>query len=169
MTALATRTEQWTPDWATHPGEHLAEYLETYGWSQAEFARLAGLTPKLVSTIIKGANPVTPDTAIKLERVLGVKANIWTNLQANWDLFHARAEEKASPETKAWLPQFPVKELKSRGCLPNTRDEGVLVDALLRLLGIGTPTAYQARVHGLAVQHRQSKAMLVFPVTSSPG
>ena len=163
MTALATRTEQWIPDWATHPGEHLAEYLETYGWSQAEFARLAGLTPKLVSTIIKGANPVTPDTAIKLERVLGVKANIWTNLQANWDLFHARAEEKASPETKAWLPQFPVKELKSRGCLPDTRDEGVLVDALLRLFGVGTPAAYKARVERLAVQHRQSKAHASVP------
>jgi HTH-type transcriptional regulator/antitoxin HigA len=158
MTALAIRTERWTPDWATHPGEHLAEYIEAQGLSQAEFARLAGLTPKLISTIINRANPVTPDTAIKLERVLGVRANLWTNLQANWDLFHARAKEKAAPETKSWLSQFPLKELKSRGYLPDTKDEGILVDFLLRLFGVGTPVAYQARVDGLAVQHRQSKA-----------
>lgn len=80
----------WTPDWATHPGEHLAETIEANGWSQAEFARLSGLTPKLVSTIIAGRNPVTPDTAVKLERVLDVKAEVWLNLQANWDLFQLR-------------------------------------------------------------------------------
>ena len=75
----------WSPDSATHPGEHLAEYLDVRGLSQAEFARLAGLTPKLVSTIIKGTNPVTPDTAIKLERVLGLKAKIWLGIQNDWD------------------------------------------------------------------------------------
>ncbi len=63
----------WQPNWATHPGEHLAEYIEANGWSQAEFARLAGLTPKLVSTIVSKVNPVTPETALRLERVLGVK------------------------------------------------------------------------------------------------
>jgi HTH-type transcriptional regulator/antitoxin HigA len=150
--------EQWTPGWATHPGEHLAEYIEANGWSQAEFARLAGLTPKLVSTIVKGTNPVTPYTAIKLERVLGVKAYIWMNLQANWDIFHARAAENSAPETKWWLSHFPVKELKERGCLPDTKNEGVLLDALLRLFGAGTSAAYEAKVRALAVHHRQSKA-----------
>jgi HTH-type transcriptional regulator / antitoxin HigA len=66
--------------------------LEARGWSQAEFARLAGLTPKLVSAIIKGSNPVTAETAIRLERVLGLKAYIWTRIQANWDLFQARKQ-----------------------------------------------------------------------------
>lgn len=79
----------WSPNRATHPGEHLAEHIKARGWSQAEFARFAELTPKLVSTIISGRNPVTPETAIKLERVLGMKAEIWVGLQSNWDLFQA--------------------------------------------------------------------------------
>jgi addiction module HigA family antidote len=78
------------PNWSTHPGEHIAEYLEENGWSQAELARRAGLTPKLVSEIINGKNPVTPETALKLERVLGLKAEVWLGLQSSWDLFHAR-------------------------------------------------------------------------------
>jgi HTH-type transcriptional regulator / antitoxin HigA len=45
------------------------------------------LSPKLVSAIIGGVNPLTAKIAIKLERVLGVKAYIWTGLQANWELF----------------------------------------------------------------------------------
>jgi len=62
--AALTHSEGWSPDWATHPGEHLAEYLEMRGWSQAEFARLADLTPKLVNTILKGNNPITTDTSV---------------------------------------------------------------------------------------------------------
>ncbi|TVR81404.1 MAG: addiction module antidote protein, HigA family [Rhodospirillales bacterium] len=85
----------WSPSWATHPGEHLAEQIEARGWSQAQLARAAGLTPKLVSTIIAGRNPVTPETAIKLERVLGLKAEIWARLQWNWDLTVARARERS--------------------------------------------------------------------------
>jgi len=89
---MTGRKQEWAPNWATHPGEHLLEHIEARGWSQAEFARLAGLTPKLVSAIIKGSTPVTAETAIRLERVLGLKAYIWTRIQANWDLFQARKQ-----------------------------------------------------------------------------
>lgn len=149
----------WTPDWATHPGEHLAEYLEARGWSQAEFARLADLTPKLVSEIINGKNPVTPDTAIKFERVLGLKDYIWLGLQRDWDLHQARKRAmEIAPEQKTWLARFPLKELKSQGLLPDTRNEGSLFDALLQLLGVGDPLAYVAKCNGFAVQHRQSRS-----------
>lgn len=80
-----------TPNWATHPGEHLAEQIEARGRSQADLARAARLSPKLVSTIISGRNPVTAETAIKLESALGMKAEVWVGLQSNWDLFRARA------------------------------------------------------------------------------
>jgi HTH-type transcriptional regulator / antitoxin HigA len=158
MTVLATAKDDWTPNWATHPGEHLAEHIGARGWSQAEFARLAGLSPKLVSTIISGANPVSADTAIKLERVLGVKAHIWTSLQARWDLFRARAEARPSVETKSWLSLFPIRELRERHWLPDTKNDKELLDSLLHLFQIGTPQAYPAKVRALAVHHRRSKA-----------
>ncbi len=154
----------FNPNWSTHPGEHLEEYLELNGWSQAEFARRAGLTPKLVSDILNGKNPVTPDTAMKLERVLGLKAEIWLSLQSSWDLFQAREKERApAPETKSWLSKFPIKELKARKVLPDASDDGVLLNALLKLFGIGAPSAYQAKLGSLAVQHRQSNARTSVP------
>jgi len=156
MTATHS-TDGWTPNWATHPGEHLEEYLDVRGLRQAEFARLAGVTPKLVSEIINGKNPVTPETAIAFERVLGLKAHVWTSLQANWDLFHARQRaRKPSPERKSWLNLFPISDLKARGVLPDTNDEGTLLEGLLELFGIGKLEAYQARLSALAVHHRQS-------------
>ncbi|HEY4312804.1 MAG TPA: hypothetical protein VGN12_25360 [Pirellulales bacterium] len=32
---------------------------------------------------------MTPDTALRLERLLGVEAQVWLNLQLRWDLYHA--------------------------------------------------------------------------------
>jgi HTH-type transcriptional regulator/antitoxin HigA len=153
------KKEDWAPDWATHPGEHLAEYLEDRGWSQAEFSRLADMSPKHVSTIINGTNPVTADTALKLERVLGLKASIWTGLQANWDLHEAKAvNNRALADADQVLSKFPIKELKDRGALPATNDNGRLLSSLLEFFAVGTPHAFGARWANLAVHHRQSKA-----------
>lgn len=159
MMTMVEEQNGWAPDWATHPGEHLAEYLEARDWSQAEFARLADLTPKLVSEIINGKNPVTPDTAIKLARVLGLKDYIWLGLQRDWDLHQARQKAmEVAPEQKSWLARFPIKELKAQKLLPDTTSAGSLLDALLRLLGVGDPFAYVAKCKGFAVQHRQSRS-----------
>jgi HTH-type transcriptional regulator/antitoxin HigA len=112
-----------------------------------------------VSTIIAGRNPVTPETAIKLERVLGLRAEIWTRLQSNWDLFAARARERAADaETEAWVGQFPIKELKARGRLPKMADLSALKEGLLGLFGIGAIEAYPQKLASLMVQHRQSRA-----------
>src|SRR5258707_608255 len=54
---------------AVHPGEMIAEYLEFYGWSQRDLHRRTGLTPKLISEICSGKAPITPSTALALERL----------------------------------------------------------------------------------------------------
>jgi HTH-type transcriptional regulator/antitoxin HigA len=161
MSSMGTAKEIWAPNWATHPGEHLEEYIEARGWSQAEFARIADLTPKLVSTIIAGKNPITPETAIKLERVLDVRAQVWLNLQMNWDLHQVRVGEESKASSSAaqsWLGNFPILDLRKRGALPATRDESALVDGLLAFLGIGSPDSFDAKFASLAVRHRQTKA-----------
>lgn len=155
----AATTTPWAPDWATHPGEHLEEFLEARGWTQAEFARLTDLSPKLISTIISGTNPVTPDTAIRFERVTGMRDYIWTRLQSAWDLQQAREKERAALESAiAWSRAFPLKELVKRGVVSAGRDSARQLSDLLAFLGIGAPEAFPALVRGLAVQHRQSKA-----------
>ncbi|MEH6694993.1 MAG: HigA family addiction module antitoxin [Hyphomonas sp.] len=147
----------FSPNWRTHPGEHLEEYLEVKGWTQADFARRAGMTPKLVSEILSAKNPVTPETAFKLQRVFGLKAEIWMSLQSKWDLEQFRAKEAKKPiQLKDWLSEFPVSELKKRGALPRTSDHKVLADALCTLFGIGDPTAFSGLVKNMAVQHRKA-------------
>ena len=70
---------------AIPPGETLAESLEFIGMTQQELAVKTELTPKHISDIIKGEAVITPETASKLEKVLGIKASFWNNLQRNYN------------------------------------------------------------------------------------
>ncbi len=148
------------PDWAVHPGEMLEEYLETIGLSQAEFARRADLTPKLVNTIIKGHNPVEADTAVALERVTGTKAYIWTGVQKEWELFRSRVAERSQRDTAAvrtWLANFPVKELQQRGVLPSSGDLHAVREGLLSFFGVANEHAFAGLNQRCAVRYRASK------------
>lgn len=75
----------WRPDWATHPGEHLQEYVEARGWSNSECVEATGLTEDQLGDLFAAKAPVTPEIAETLERVFGLKASVWTRLQRTWD------------------------------------------------------------------------------------
>ncbi len=81
----------------THPGEMLfEEFVKPLDLTQAELARRLGVSYPRLNEIIKGRRSVTPDTALRLSRVLGMSADFWLGLQQDWDLWHAMN----SPEAK---------------------------------------------------------------------
>lgn len=86
-------TYKWTPDYAIPPGRLLEEYLEVRGYSQAEFARSCGCSLKLISEIIAGKAPIEPDTALQFEKVLGLSANVWKNIESIYRLQLAKEAE----------------------------------------------------------------------------
>ena len=74
----------------THPGEMLLEeFLKPLGMSQAELAEKIGVSYPRVNELIHGKRGLTPDTALRLERLFGMEAQFWLNLQLTWDLYHA--------------------------------------------------------------------------------
>jgi len=74
----------------THPGEMLfEEFVKPIGLTQVELARRLGVSYPRLNEIIKGRRSVTPDTALRLSRVLGMSADFWLGLQQDWDLWHA--------------------------------------------------------------------------------
>ncbi len=81
----------------THPGEMLfEEFVRPLDLTQVELARRLGVSYPRLNEIIKGRRSVTPDTALRLSRVLGMSADFWLGLQQDWDLWHAMN----SPEAK---------------------------------------------------------------------
>lgn len=81
----------------THPGEMLLEeFLKPLGITQSEFAARLGVSFARLNEVIRGKRAVTPDTALRLARVLGMPADFWLGLQLDWDLWCAMRDEKAA-------------------------------------------------------------------------
>src|ERR1051325_2707454 len=93
---------------AGHPGEVVSEYLEFHGWAQRDLARRTGLTPKTISEICNGKAPITPQTALALEKVLQRPARFWLNLQRQYDEAEARQQDLAKfAQWVDWARKFP--------------------------------------------------------------
>jgi len=81
----------------THPGEMLSEeFLKPLGISQSAFAIRLGVSFPRLNEIVRGKRAVTPDTALRLARVLGMSADFWLGLQRDRDLWHAMRSDKAA-------------------------------------------------------------------------
>ncbi len=154
---IETKTYKYSPDYAVHPGEILAETLEARNMKRVDLAVRCGLSAKTVSQIISGTAPITPETAIQLERVLGISANIWSNLDTNYRLFQAKltARKKLS-EHKEWLENFPIKQLIQRGIIQRNIDPVEMVYQLLDFFGVGSVPAYEKWISQLQVAYRRS-------------
>jgi addiction module HigA family antidote len=86
------------------PGEILVEeFLKPLGISQATFAKHIGISYVRLNEIANGRRAVTPDTAMRFARALGMTTEFWLGLQQDielWDIHHspaAKAIEKIRP------------------------------------------------------------------------
>ncbi|MEV8519185.1 HigA family addiction module antitoxin [Dyella marensis] len=75
-----------------HPGEVLREYLGDL--SVTEAAGRLGITRVSLSRILNGRNGISADMALRLEAALGTSAEMWTTMQAQFDLWEARQKKR---------------------------------------------------------------------------
>ena len=88
---------------AIHPGEHLAEELQTLGMSAAELARKLGVPTNRVTQILNGQRAITGDTALRLAHFFGTSPEFWLNLQC---LFELRLAQRKAGKTIKGLPKL---------------------------------------------------------------
>ncbi|MGH7452033.1 MAG: helix-turn-helix transcriptional regulator [bacterium] len=76
------------------PGEYLAEVIAELGMTEDELSRrMNPARGAKLSAIFAGDNAITSDTALQLEKLVGVPAHIWTGLEAEYRLTLARLHE----------------------------------------------------------------------------
>ena len=78
------------PIYPIHPGEILADELAELHKSPTELARELHVPANRISQLVAGKRAMTADTALRLERWLGVSAAFWMNLQKRYELDIAR-------------------------------------------------------------------------------
>lgn len=70
-----------------HPGEYIVEaYLDAEVFTRNELADRLRVSQATVSRILSSKAMVTPEMAVRLERVLGRSAKSWMAMQADYDL-----------------------------------------------------------------------------------
>ncbi|MBK5274439.1 MAG: HigA family addiction module antidote protein [Desulfuromonadales bacterium] len=155
---------QFMPNYAVPPGETLLDTLEAIGMSQAELANRTGRPKKTINEIIKGKVEITSETALQLERVLGIPAGFWNNLERNYQDAKARlAEQERLMHHIAWLREIPVATMVKQGWIQPFRDKVQQLQEVLNYFGVASPELWQARWHDPGVAYRESSSFRSHP------
>lgn len=134
-------------NYAVAPGEYLEEWIEDEGLTQTRVADLMGVSRKHVNEIVNGHASITPETALVLERVVGIPAKAWLKYESMYreDLARIRDEEalaehvdEISPHAATYLRQLDVTTA-------TRRQPGQLVSDFLSFHQCGTWDSYLAR------------------------
>jgi addiction module HigA family antidote len=103
---MPTKTKKLTP---IHPGEILREeFMVPLGLSQNALARALNVPPRRVNEIVMEKRGISADTALRLARCFGTSAELWTGLQADYELRLVRHESEKQIEREV----HPLAELQ---------------------------------------------------------
>lgn len=132
------------------PGDSILETITHLKMSQVELAERMGRTSPKVNDIITGKEPITNKTALQLEKVLGIDAQFWLNLEMIYRDKLQRIEEEEYLETYMdWLRVQPIKELQKCGYIKTDKPGPQMAEEMLRFYGVATPDQW----HTLYVNH----------------
>lgn len=94
MTHVARRNPARCP---THPGALLRkDVIPATGRTKSEIASLLGISRRHLYDILGERKPVSPSVAVRLGKLFGDGAGVWTRMQAAYDTWQAEQEEDVS-------------------------------------------------------------------------
>ena len=77
----------------THPGEILKEEIEYRGISQRKLATQMGISYTVLNEILNARRPLTTNSALLVEAVLGIEADTLMRIQTKYNLQTARKDK----------------------------------------------------------------------------
>ena len=78
----------------THPGALLRDdIIPATGRTKAEIAGLLGISRQHLYDILRERKPVSPTIAVRLGKLFGDGAGVWTRMQAAYDTWQAEQTE----------------------------------------------------------------------------
>ncbi len=155
---MATKRDYaYKPDYAVLPGDTLREALDSLSMTQRDLASRMGRPLKTINEIIKGKASITPDSALQLERILGIPASFWLNLERNYREVLARRKDEDRLRTEvAWIRQFPLRAMAKAGWVRSYKSKLEQAQELLQFFGVATPEQWRGLWTDVGVAYRKS-------------
>lgn len=92
-----------------HPGDVIRDAcLKPLGLTVTAAAEALGVTRKALSDVLNGHSGVSPDMAIRLEKVFGGNADTWLRMQMQHDLWQARQRADLIKVTRRFAEPLPA-------------------------------------------------------------
>ena len=153
----ARQNYPYEPDYVTEPGDILQETIDGLGISQKELAARTGFTSKHINQLISGVKRISPDTALRLEKVTAVPARFWNNLESNYQERKARlADNQSSAVDVEWVKSIPTSELIKRNAIRDTKDSVELLQETLAFFRVASVAAWKAGWNHHQIAFRKS-------------
>jgi HTH-type transcriptional regulator/antitoxin HigA len=131
-------------DYGVPPGDLIRDELAAMGLSQVDLATRTGLSTKHVNQVIKAVVPLSIDTALKIERALGLSAQILMAMEVSYQSSRGRLEARLRlGEFKAWFARFTKSDLVSRSVIDADASPDAQIEQLLSFFRVADAEAYE--------------------------
>jgi HTH-type transcriptional regulator/antitoxin HigA len=149
----------YEPDFVSPPGETIQETLDALGMSQVDLAERTGKSHKGINEIVQSKVAITPETALQLERVLGVPAHFWLNLDVSYREWLARRKDQETlSEDEAWLKTIPWRSMVKPDWIPRGRDPRQQLEIVLSFFAVASPKQWRQVWQSSEASFRKSPA-----------
>jgi HTH-type transcriptional regulator/antitoxin HigA len=138
-------SHEFRPDWASAPGDTIADILSERNLSVAEFAYRVGQTPEYANDLLQGRATITIAIARQLERVLGASVEFWMSR----DYQYRQDIARSTLIDREWLDELPIGDMIRFGWLKPTPHPSEEMAACLRFFGVPSISAWREAYAGL--------------------
>lgn len=139
------RMNNFQPNWASKPGDTIADVLKERRWSINSFAERIGCSKDIASDIISGSISIDTGIAKKLEKALGASAAFWINRENQFRKDLSRIDVE-----KAWLKDLPINDMIQYGWIPRTNN---LLETCLRFFQVPDIEAWNEKYNALVGEY----------------
>lgn len=81
-----------TPSAPIHPGEMVKDEIEYRGISQKALAKEIGIPASILNEVLNGKRAINTEYALLFEAALGIEADLWLRLQAEYNKHVAKSD-----------------------------------------------------------------------------
>lgn len=130
---------EFRPDWASAPGDTIADILAERDLSLADFAQRIGQTPEHATDLLQGRATITIRIARLLEQVLGASVEFWMSR----DFQYREDIARLHVADQEWLTELPIGDMIRFGWLRPVPHPSEEVAACLRFFSVPSISAWR--------------------------